>query len=308
MTIKKILSGFLFRALRSIETYIFLLLMTAASVLLIIDTEINGSSELLYYMISFSFILPSIISFLYLVIFFSKIFREGILVNLTVSGHSKKEIFTAAWLHSVCITVIYWSIYLAEVFIAAIIFEIPLQTDNVSLVRVFVCSFMLCLFFVTVTLSALFITRNSIITIIVTVCIAVLSIYAPANIISALLYPEINPSKSDYAKLRAYYMDEETDVEYRIDMEDFSEKIYVNGKLFEYEGQKDPNALSGNRRILAKNSLYLFPTSFYLIMFISYDYDSVVTSVPFYISTVTAVLYTVLVFSAGMFIFSRRDI
>lgn len=305
MTIKKTLSGFFYRAFRSIETYIFLLLMMLISIPVIIDLEKDETINPLCFAIAYSSIIPLIITALYTIVFFSKLFREDTMVNLTLTGHSKKEIFAAAWIYSVSFVAFYLILFTAEAFIAVNMIYRQYQTDTGLLFLMFGGSFLLCLFFITLTTSLLFVSRNTVMTIIVTVIIVYLSISVPARLISDLMFVEVL-SHDDSVRLSAYEK-EGKDVSWRFETDDLRIRIYIDGEPFEYQGKKDPDALTGKRRTMAKTAFYAFPTSFYFLSAAASGYE-VTDLVPFYLSTAGSVLYTVFTLGLGMHLFSRRDI
>ena len=305
MTIKKTLSGFFYRAFRSIETYIFLLLMMLISIPMIIDLEKDDTINTLCFAIAYSSIIPLIIAALYTMIFFSRIFREDTLVNLTLTGHSKKEIFAAAWIYSVTVATVYLILYAAEAFIAANIIYKEFKTDTGLFFLLFGGSFLLCIFFISLTTSLLFVSRNAIMAIIVAVIIAYISISVPARLIDDLSFMRV---LSHDEVIRLNDLEKEgKEISWRLDTEDFRIRIYADGEPFEYEGKDDTDTLTGNRRTMAKTVFCAFPTSFYFLSVLAVDYE-VTDPAPIYLSYAVPVLYTVLTMGLGMHLFSRRDI
>lgn len=306
MMIKKTLSGFFFRALRSKETYIFLLLTLLISIPMMIETKNNP--EYFYNEYYNSIYLPAILACLYHIYFFSKFFRDETLTNLMLSGHSKKEIFLAAWLFSSCLSFICLLIYTLDTVTAGMI----IKPGNIKFISfaflLFFLAFLFCLFFITVSLSALFISKNAVISVIVTFIVAVVTISVPVRLITALMFYEdrFDPAYSAFIK-RA--IESGSEVEYRIDPDELQEKLYIDGEVPEYEFNADPDALTGYKRELAKTVVLSSPTAFYYLLFIPGNTEEMVSMIkPVSINIAVTVMFIVLIIILSMHIFSRRDI
>lgn len=306
MMIKKTLSGFFFRALRSKETYIFLLLTLLLVIPLMI--EIRNDPDHFYYGYYNSFFLPAVLVCLYHIYFFSKFFRDETLTNLMLSGHSKKEIFLAAWLFSSCLSFICLLIYSLEAVTAGKIIAPDIKLYFSYSVLLFFLAFLFCLFFITVSLSALFISKNAVISVIVTFIVAVITLSVSVRLITDLMFTEdrFDPAYSAFIK-RA--IERGSEVEYRIDPDELQEKLYIDGEVPEYEFNADPDALTGYKRELAKTVVLSSPTAFYYLLFIPGNTEEMVSMIkPVSINIAVTVMFIVLIIILSVHIFSRRDI
>lgn len=279
--------------------------MMLISIPVIINLEKSETLNPLCFAIAYSSIIPLIIAAIYTMIFFSRIFREDTLVNLTLTGHSKKEVFAASWIYSVTIVTVYLILYAVEALIAVNILYKEFKTDTGLFFLFFGGSFLLCIFFMTLTTSLLFVSRNAIMTVIVTVIIAYLSVTVPIRLTYNLVYWN-TMSHNDIVRLNAY-VSEGKEISYKFDPADLRIYTIVDGEAFECEAGYDPDILTGNRRTVAKTVFYAMPTSFYFLTAYAVDYE-VTDPAPIYLSYAVPVLYTAVIMGLGLHLFSRRDI
>ena len=296
---KKIISGFFFRAVRTAELWIFVALIVVISFanintstigtknLLTSDYQLTDTIEMTYekaesfnsdldividskidYLISyldFALVFPAIMAPLFTVLFMGKLFTGGALRNLISSGHSKTRVYLASLIFGSSVTVLFNILSLVAMSLAMLIqrWKIPVFFPLLGTCALYM--FMADIVLLSVALGILFVSKRPVVSLIAVAGVLVVFFTGSAGVtMAALMVPE---RYFNYTKLKEYteqHPDSEITIHRSFDIKNFCDIIEVteNGEPIDkniYIGKPNPNHIEGTPRKIIVAGLYANP-------------------------------------------------
>ena len=296
---KKIISGFFFRAVKTAELWIFVALIVVISFANIrterieiknrltsdyqltdtlevtyekagifnsdLDSDIDLKIDYLIRYLNFTLVIPALMTPLFTVLFMGKLFSEGALRNLIASGHSKTRVYLASLIFGSSVTALFNILSLVAMSLAMLIqhWKIPIFFPLLGTCAMYM--FTVDIVMLSLTLCVLFISKRPVVSLIAVAgsIIILFSGYAGATM-AALLVPERQFSSSKLHNYCELHPDSEILHDSSFDIKNFSDIIVIteNGEILDeeiYLGRPNPNHIGGIPRKIMVASLYANP-------------------------------------------------
>ena len=296
---KKIISGYLYRSLKTIELWIFvatILFLSFANTnverlerqnylkadcdltatveetyriydddVLSLDDKTVTKIDVLLEDITYSALLPLVAIPLFTIFFMGKLFSGGALRNLITCGHSKSRIYSASLLFGSFVTVGFNALSLLSMAAGILIrgYKIPLFLP--FLTTFWIYGLLLHLTLMTISVSILFISEKPMISLIAVVGIVILLFTGTAGVtMASLLVPE---RRLEFQKIKEYkdqHPDCVIELDYSFDVKDFSDiyQFTIDGEPMDediYLGKPEHSHIKGPARKFLIATLYANP-------------------------------------------------
>lgn len=302
---KKILSGYFFRAVKTVELWFFVLMVIALPIMGIgtpsmndeqtytksytltmtmeetyeqaerfrsdIDPDIKDKIQELIIDVSTTLVISAIALPLFTVLFTGRMFTGGAIRNLVASGHSKSRVYLSALIFGTLIAAVFDILSLLSMSATMLIhhWKIPVFFP-------FLCSYVLYIFvvemiLVSIVVSILFISKKPVISLIAVAGVILLLFTGSAGYtMYALIVPE---RPLTYALVKEYqneHPDSDIQMNWEFDIKNFEDKFTFtdHGEQLDTElflGPKDPNHISGTTRKILIFGLYSNPACGFLM-------------------------------------------
>lgn len=212
-----------------------------------------------------------IVSILFAALFFGKLFSDGAIRNLVVTGYSKKEIFRSTVIFALGASLVMHLTGVITTIISILIsgWKIPIYLP--VLATMYLYMFMLGTTVISLLILLLFLTKKEIVALIATAGV-VLTMFGGSTLLtaSALLKDE---RIFDVRSVRQYteeHPDNEVKLVYEFDIKNFRNKIVLldNGEPVKeeiYLGKPNPHYISGTLRNILILTIYSNPASLLLL-------------------------------------------
>ncbi len=296
---KKIISGFFFRAVKTVELWIFITLIVVISFANIntstigtknlltsdyqltdtievtyeksesfhsdLDSNIDSKISYLTSFLNFALVIPAIMTPLFTILFMGKMFTGGALRNLISSGHSKTRVYLASLIFGISVTTVFNILSLVAMSLAMLIqhWKIPIFFPLLGTYALYM--FMADIVLLSVSLGILFVSKRPVVSLIAVAGVLVVFFTGSVGVtMTALMVPERD---YNYTKLKEYteqHPDSKFEKNYTFDIKNFCDIIVIkeNGEILDeeiYRGRPNPNHIEGTPRKIIVAGLYANP-------------------------------------------------
>lgn len=346
---KKIISGFFFRAMKAIELWIFVILLIFMTFMntdaermnrkaaLKADYELPFSIEETYKIydgnhtheldknifekidallenITYSSFISLIATPLFTLYFMGKMFSGGALRNLITCGHSKTEVYLASLLFGAIITISFDVLGILSTSAGILIrgYKIPLLIP--FLITFLLYSLLLHLTFLTLSVSILFISGRSMVSLIAVSGIVIVLFTGSAGVtMASLLVPE---RRLEFQKIREYkdqHPDSVIELNYSFDAKDFSDiyQFTIDGEPMDediYLGKPEHNHIKGPARKFLIATLYANPACGAILGTLVVSHYKIWSYGLYPVFCLSNVAWIAVTGSAGYIVFRRKEL
>ena len=311
----KMMTGFFFRALRSIEfwllfilpcLYLYFFYTQNKDALLVSEGRICSDLRLLVT------VMPLLLITLFVTVFFGRLFNDHTIRNLISSGASKKTTYFTSALFSLIATTLLDIVVITPI----IIFLKVTKWENTlgwpTIICIILSSFLIHLVFSSVMLMVIFFTGKQILTIVCgTLIFAAVVGGAGVAPVYALLQPERDPQVALISKYRDLNPDKDITMELDIDIKTMEDKIiiYEDGVPIDTDRftRPNPNYVSGTKRQVLR-AIALYNPAPSLVMEMVYPpktlYEKGVYNIFFEAGSAWLMIFVI----SGTVLFNRKEI
>ena len=252
MRVKKIMSGYIFRAFKEKEFYIMFLLNLLGSVGMIAITFSaeypQNNIDLVYY----SFVIPAANAAVFVLMHENALFAGGTVNNLITTGHTKRSVYIAHLLMALAADILFMLVFYLCFLISQVISGRFLKISIGSLALVALLSLMISFVIMAITVASHFISRRAVAALIVTGALVFgLNAVSIGVAESAILMPvhEIDYDSPQMQLVKRALAEDQTRVDWQIDPFTLEDHVYLDGtEINIYSKKVNPEAIRGTKR------------------------------------------------------------
>lgn len=252
MTVKKIMSGYIYRAFREKELYIMFFLNIVGSLcmsVLLFSSELPENNIVLLY---YAFVIPSVNAAVFVLMHENALFANGTINNLITIGCKKLSVYFAHLLMALFADVFFTLSYYLIVLLTQVVTGKFIKISVSSLVLIMLLSLMVSFVIMAFTIFAHFTSRRAVVALIMTgVFVFGLNTLTVSIVESAVMQPEheIDYDSPQMNLMRSALQEDSSRVNWDIDPFTLKDHVYLDGTEIDiYSKKVNPDAIRGTKR------------------------------------------------------------